>query len=148
MKLDIIDDIYVYFTNDIKCLEDGENVAEDKVAFFLKRVFLDMSEVYGIDLFGYYRVDVYIDKKIGAYVEITKIDDYMGYSKKIDTKVSLSVKSFYLKTADLSQIYAHRPIYFADGFYYVSTDDVDDVSELLEFCQIVYQDLDLEKILI
>ena len=143
MKLEIINGNYLYFTYDIDCLGDLDNINEDDVSIFLRNVFLDISEVYKIDLFGYFKVDIFLDEKIGAFVEITKIDDYISYGKKIDTKVNISVSNFYLKTKDLSKIFCYRPIYVLDDYYYISTASVDNISDLLEFCNIEYKDIDL-----
>lgn len=147
MKLERQDDDYIFFTNDIACLGDIDNIDEEKMGKFLKKVFVDISDIYKIDLFGYYRVDIYIDKKIGAYVEISKIDDFISYSKKIDTKVTVSVVNFYFKTKDLSKVYDYRPIYCCDDYYYVSTDVVDDIFGLLDFCSIEYKDINLKNVL-
>ncbi len=148
MSLELVDDNYVYFTYDIEELGDLEDVNEEKIAKFLKKIFLDINDIYAIELFGYYRVDIYLDKKIGAFVEIAKIDDFISYSKKIDTKVTVSINNFYLKTRDLSKIFLHRPIYKLNDYYYVSTKDVDNISSIIEFCTIEYKDLDLKRVLI
>lgn len=145
MNLEIADDNYIYFTSDISCLGDLSSVDEDVLGLFLKNVFLNLSDVYSIDLFGYYKVDIYVDEKIGAFVEISKIDDYISYNRKIDTKVTLSVDNFYLKTNDLSNIYKCKPIYCSDNDFYVSTKDVDNLFDLIEFCEVVYKDINLSS---
>ena len=145
VNLKIVDEKYIYFTSDINSLGELDSVNEEKVASFLKDIFVSLSEVYNIDLFGYYKVDIYVDGKIGAYVEILKIDDFVSYSKKIDTKVSLVVSSFYLKTSDLSKIFKYKPIYFSDDNYYVSTKDVDNLGELMDFCDIEYKNINLKE---
>jgi len=140
VSLELIDDDYLYFTYDIDCLGEMLSVSEEGISKFLKDVFINLSDIYSIDLFGYYKVDIYVDKKIGAYVEISKLDDFISYNKKIDTKVSLSINSFYLKTNDLSNIFKYRPIYYFNNNYYVSTNDVDNILEIIELCEIVYKD--------
>lgn len=138
MKFEVLDDKYLYFTCDIKLFDDLTSIDENKISLFLKEVFLSINEIYSVELFGYYKVDIYIDEKIGAFVEIEKLDDFVSYSKKIDTKVSILVRDFYLKTNDLSLIYKYKSIYKVDDYYYVSTKDVDDVLNLLDFCVIDY----------
>lgn len=146
MKLEVIDDDYLYFTYDIDCLGNLSCINEDNISIFLKNVFLNLSEIYSIELFGYYKVNIYVDEKIGAYVEISKLDDYLNYSKKIDTKVAMNINSFYLKTNDLSKIFKYRPIYYFDNNYYVSTKDVDNICDLIEFCEIEYKNMDFNKL--
>lgn len=145
VNLKIVDDKYIYFTSDTDKLGDLSCIDENNISIFLRDVFLNISNVYLIDLFGYYKVDIYIDDKIGAYVEIFKLDDYISYSKKIDTKVSLVCDNFYFKTNDLSQIFKYRPIYYLDDYYYVSTKDVDNIFELMDFCEIEYKNLGLNN---
>ena len=107
-----------------------------------------INEVFSLELFGYFKVDIFIDDKIGVFVEISKLDDYISYSKKIDTKVIINRNSFYFKTNDLSMIYQYEPIYKKDNYYYVSTKDVDNVLDLFDFCEIEYNVNDLELIFI
>lgn len=142
MKFQILDDKYLFFTCDIDILDDFNSLDENKISLFLKEVFLSINEIYSVELFGYYKVDIYIDSKIGAFVEIERIDDFVSYSKKIDTKVSISVCEFYLKTKDLSVIYNHKPIYFWNNYYYISTKSVDNVLELMDFCDVEYKNID------
>lgn len=135
MNLEIIDDKYVLFVNNY----NFSDYDEKELSSFLKDVFLLLSDVYSINLYGYFLVDIYIDKKVGIYVEISKIDSCISYSKKIDTKVSLIIDSFYLKTKDLSKIIGYRPIYCLDNYYFVSTEDVDNIFDIIEYCEIVYK---------
>lgn len=144
MNLEIKDDKYIYYTNDIMGLL---NLNESNISIFLKDIFLNISTIYKIDLFGYFKVDIYIDDKIGAFVEIEKIDEYLSYNKKIDTKVNVEYRDFYLKTNDLSIIYKYRPIYRKDNYYFISTKDVDNLLDILEFCELEYDICDLKPIL-
>ena len=134
MKLEVLDDKYLFFTNKIYIFDE-----EKDISMFLKDMFLMINEVYSLELFGYFKVDIFIDDKIGVFVEISKLDDYISYSKKIDTKVIINRNSFYFKTNDLSMIYQYEPIYKKDNYYYVSTKDVDNVLDLLDFCEIDYR---------
>lgn len=143
MKFEVLDDKYLFFTNKIYSFDE-----ESEISIFLKDMFLLINEVYSLELFGYFKVDIYIDEKIGIYVELVKIDDYISYSKKIDTKVVINRNSFYFKTNDLSMIYQYEPIYIKDNYYYVSTKDVDNVLDLFDFCEIEYNVNDLELIFI
>jgi len=140
MKFEILEDGYLFFTNKIYLLDDESNISS-----FLKEMFLSISDVYSIELYGYFKVDIYIDGKIGIFVEMKKMDDYISYGKKIDTKVAVFDRSFYLKTNDLSLIYRYRPIYYLNDNYYISTEDVDNIFELLDFCEIEYKNIDLNK---
>lgn len=134
MKLEVLDDKYLFFTNKIYIFDE-----EKDISMFLKDMFLMINEVYSLELFGYFKVDIFIDDKIGVFVEISKLDDYISYSKKIDTKVIINRNSFYFKTNDLSLIHQYEPIYVKDNYYYVSTKDVDNVLDLLDFCEIDYR---------
>ena len=134
MKFEVLDDKYLFFTNKIYIFDE-----EKDISVFLKDMFLIINEVYSLELFGYFKVDIFIDDKIGAFVEISKLDDYISYSKKIDTKVIINRNSFYFKTKDLSLIYQYENIYRKDNYYYVSTKDVENILDLLDFCEIDYR---------
>ena len=147
MSLEVLDDKYIFFTSDIDSLN---NFDEKDISVFLKEIFMIISDIYNIDLFGYFKVDIYIDKKIGSFLEIKKLDDYISYSKKIDTKITIYHNSFYFKTNDLSLFskYRDKNIRFLDGNYYISTMDVDNIFELLDFCEIEYKDIKLKPLFI
>jgi len=134
MKFEVLDDKYLFFTNKNYSLEE-----EGDISTFLKDMFLIINEIYSLELFGYFKVDIFIDEKIGVFVEISKLDDYISYGKKIDTKVIINRNNFYFKTNDLSLIYQYEPIYRKDNYYYVSTKDVDNVLDFLDFCEIDYR---------
>ena len=136
LNLDIVDDKYILFINNYSF----NKYDEEELSVFLKDVFLILSDVYSINVYGYFMVDIYIDEKIGIYVEISRIDNCITYSKKIDTKVNFVLDSFYLKTKDLSKIFSYSPIYYFNNNYYVSTKDVDNVFDIIEECEIVYRD--------
>ena len=59
MNFEIVDDKYIFFTNDVLYLSD---LNEEKISSFIKEIFVSMSEVYDIDLVGYYKVDIFIDE--------------------------------------------------------------------------------------
>lgn len=137
MRFEVLDDKYLFFTNKIYSFDE-----EKDISMFLKDMFLIINEVYSLELFGYFKVNIFIDVKIGVFVEISKLDDYNSYGKKIDTKVIINRNSFYFKTNDLSLIYKYEPIYRKDNYYYISTKDVDNILDLLDFCEIEYKDID------
>ena len=143
MKFEVWDDKYLFFTNKIYSFDE-----EKDISMFLKDMFLIINEAYSLELFGYFKVDIFIDDKIGVFVEISKLDDYIFYSKKIDTKVISNRNSFYFKTKDLSLLYQYENIYRKDNYYYVPTKDVENVLDLLDFCEIDYRVNDLELIFI
>ena len=144
MNLEIVDDKYIFFTNDVLYLSD---LNEEKISSFIKEIFVSMSEVYDIDLVGYYKVDIFIDEKIGSYIEICKIDEYISRNKKIDTKINIEYRNFYLKTKDLSVIYKNYPIYRNSNYYYISTKDVDNILDIIEDCELEYKNINLKPIL-
>ena len=143
MKLDVLEDGYLFFTNKIYSMD-----TEEDISLFLKDVFLSISDIYLIDLFGYFKLDIYIDDKIGVFVEIRKLSDCLSYSKKIDTKISIYKDHFYFKTCDLSYIYKYKKIYTDNKYYYISTKDVDNVLELFDFCDVEYRNFGLRPIFI
>lgn len=142
MNLDIRDNKYILFVN----FKDINSCKEEEIGKFLKDIFKLLSDIYSIDLFGYFKVDIYNDKKIGSYIEIEKLNDYGSYNKKIDTKVMISNDNFYLKIFDLSKIYNLRNIYTLNDEYYISTKDVDNILDIIEFSDVIYKDLDLSLV--
>lgn len=144
MNLEILDDKYIFFICDIIYFDD---LNEENISKYVKKIFIYLSEIYNIDLVGYYKLDIFMDEKVGSYIEIYKIDEYVSRNKKIDTKINIEYGNFYLKTNDLSKIYNHRPIYKFNNNYYVSTKDVDNVLELIEYCELDYRCNDLQVVL-
>lgn len=148
MKLDILDDCYIYFTNDLEIFSGFNDIAEEEIAEFVKSIFVNLNNIYNVVLFGYYNLDIVIDPKIGAFVEIKLLDNYISFNKRLDTKVNISVKNFYLETNDLWLINQYRPIYKLGDNYGVSTKDLkeQDIINLADFCTLFYKDDGLECI--
>lgn len=86
MTMDL--DSVVLFLSDMDfSLEENVDVLEDK----FRDIFLNLKNLYDIDVEGYYRIDIYRNKYYGIVVLIEKEDiDYFDYfDNQIDMRISI-----------------------------------------------------------
>ena len=70
---------------------------EDNLEKYLKKIFLKLKKYYGINIEGYYEVNIYIDNKYGIILKLKQHDfDYYNYSSnQVDMKIKLFYKKFW-----------------------------------------------------
>lgn len=142
MKLEEVDlNKYIIFLNyNLICSFNSEN--EDSIRDFLKKLFVKLMKIYKIKLGGYYQVDIYLDCKIGMFIELEQLDDYSNLSKSVDLKITIDKKSFYLKFKDLEMLDKYKKIYIKDDGVYIKSDEIknSDILKLIEFGKVIYKE--------
>jgi len=107
MKVNIIDDdnIIVFLNKfNIKNI-DFKN--RDNIEQNFRNIFLKLKHVYGLDIKGYYNINIYMDEYYGATLEIEHEDiEYFDYfDNKVDMRVNvISDCNFLYKTKDIFMI--------------------------------------------
>lgn len=135
-KIDIENESYDLYINEI-ILSKYDIKKKDDLEKILKKVFIFLKRNQKIMLKGFYEVDIYMNKKIGAYLEIYKIDNFY-YTKDIDLKVKIITNSkFYLKINDID-LFNKENILCYDDNYYIDIDLMNnDIINYIEFGEIV-----------
>ncbi len=141
MRLDYQDQDHfsVYLNNAYLKLEDYEN--KESIAKDMKRFVLKFSRRYHLDLHGFYRVVIYLNQKVGMFIEIEKIDTFELDMTSVDFKIVIYLRQpFYLKVADYDLLPKKGTSYYFEGSYYLNIDHIEEreLLSLLELGSIVY----------
>jgi len=116
--------------------EDINNIND-----YIKRIILTLKRKYKIDIFGFYRVDVYQNSKVGLIIDIIKKEDIDYFNDLLDLKENIKKNSpMYLKFNDYF-LNEKKDIQIIDNSFYISVDNITkkEMLEMIEFSEIVYQ---------
>lgn len=136
MKLTIIDDdrFIIYINNSYINLNNKEKLYD-----YLKKIMILLRKKYGIDIYGYYEIDIYRLKRIANILKFEKINDTL--KKTIDIKVVQHSNGILLKFEDYFLIKDYEYIY-KNNYYYVNPKSIreKDLINLIEFYEIELND--------
>ncbi len=114
---------------------------------FLKRIFLFIKKRFNILMSGLYYVDIYINKKAGAFIFINKDNSFIR-TKEIDMRIKIIYdNNFFYKTSEYEIIKNEKDIYYYNNHYYINIDCLSEITKYLEFGEIIYDNnLNIENI--
>lgn len=145
MKINFVDDKMVVYLS--KAFTEGFDINnEKKLEQYFKELFLKLKKRYGIELSGYYIIDVYCDELYGMILEIENTDiDYYNYFSQIDMKINVLKNSSFLYEMDyclLDFTLVSKGICYKnrDKIYLEIKEDIDEISlgKILERSKIIY----------
>lgn len=144
---EISDDIYKIFLNDLE-IKNVNASSQRSLECTIRKIILKLKSKYGIVLSGTYDVSIFINEKVGAYIEMEKLNTFLFKEKDIDLRIKIIFNSkFYFKTSDYDVIKYNNNIYFYNNEYYVDASSIDNFNDYLEFGSIIYdRNLNIEQI--
>lgn len=129
-------DSYKFFIN--KYFFKDINVDEkEQIVDFVKEVVLKKRKI--LNLRGFYKVIVYVNKKVGIFIDITKLED-SSYFNNLDLRVIVNSNSeVYFETEDYFLIEKAKEKYFYNNkFYALIDEEFDNILERVEFGRFIY----------
>ncbi len=142
MKIEkLTKDSYRFIINKEFCknvnLEDKEEIIN-----FIKEMLLKKKR--NLNLSGFYKVIVYVQRKIGLFLDVLKLED-SSYFNNVDLRVIVNLDSeIYFQTEDYFLINGAKEIRYYDGlFYCLVDDDFDKLWDKIEFGKFIFgEDMD------
>lgn len=128
--------IYLFHLKNEESLEEKQEIIK-----LVKETVLKANKMYHLNLKGFYKVRVYMNKKVGLVIEIINVDD-ISISNAIDLRVLVYFdQDFYIGVDNFDFLPAHKKVTFVDNKYYI---DVNTLSErelfsLLELGEVIYK---------
>lgn len=119
---------------------NNKDIDLDNLDMYMKELIIKLRRKYRKDIYGFYKVDVYVKDKIGMIIDFTLEEEIDFFKDLVDLKVVVHEDvDVFLKFSDYF-LFGDKKVYFFDGEYYVDIDDIsdEDFLEKLEFCKIVY----------
>ena len=107
---------------------------------YMKELIIKLRRKYRKDIYGFYKVDVYVKDKIGMIIDFTLEEEIDFFRDLVDLKVVVHEEAdVFLKFSDYF-LFDKKKVYFFEGEYYVDIDDLSDEEflEKLEFCKVIY----------
>lgn len=143
MKIESIsNDSYILFlSNDYIGTIDFDS--KEEIGLYLKKIIVLLKNRYDLVLRGFYEVNIYINEKIGMFVEIENIEDYDFVIEDVDLRIVVHFDSeVYFKTNNYDFISNYSKVRFLNENYYVHVGDVstNDIMKLVEFGEFIYGD--------
>jgi len=117
----------------------------DKLNREIKNIFIKLIKVYHLNLLGYFKVDIYENKKYGCILEIEKIFDDFNIDI-IDLKLVIHKSvDFYLCLDDYLFDYEIRNLQVIDNKYYININNLDNFLKYIEYGKIIYKNELMDK---
>lgn len=115
----IAKDNYKIFIN--KLIFNGDLKEKESIIDFVKEFILKKRKV--LNLRGFYKVLVYVNKNIGMFIDMVKLED-SSYFNNLDLRVIVNNDSeVYFETEDYFLIANGKDIRYLDGKFYLLVDE-------------------------
>ena len=119
---------------------NNKDIDLNNLDMYMKELIIKLRRKYRKDIYGFYKVDVYVKDKIGMIIDFNLEEEIDFFKDLVDLKVVVHEEAdVFLKFSDYF-LFDKKKVYFFEGEYYVDIDDVSDKEflESLEFCDTVY----------
>ena len=124
-----------------------KNEVIDDINDYMKKLILKLKKKYHLDIFGFYKVNIYKNNKIGMIIDLLKEDDIDFFTDLVDLKIKVYEDSnMYLRFNDYF-FREKKKVYVINNNYYMDIDKLSnkDFLSMIEFCSVIYGD-ELEKL--
>lgn len=136
MKIEVVskDNFSIFINN---CYIDLVNYEDrDKLVEVVKKIIKRLKN--RLNLRGFYKLKVFVNKNIGLFVDVIKIDD-LDYSNVLDLRVIVFLEDkIYFETDDYFLIEKAKRIRFYNDKFYCLADDIDNIYDFIEFGRFIY----------
>lgn len=146
MRVEIVnDDIIDIFINHYN-FKDTPIYGKEDILELIKEYLFIINKRYRLNLSGFYKVKSYYNKKVGLYLNITKIDDN-EFSSEADFRIILfQNEKFLFEVEDYDLIKDIKLKRYYNSMFYVDVDDIDNFDNLIDMGRIICGD-EIRKIL-
>ena len=148
VKIDIRDNNLIVFLNK-RNIRDVDFFNKSELERYFRDLFLDLKDIYDLDLSGSYDINVYIDDCYGVVLKIISIDDtYFDYCDVVDMNIVISKYRNFLYKSDRFIKNIDSIIYSYNGSFYYELNNIDflKLGLLVENSDIIYgEDVDFVK---
>lgn len=119
---------------------NNKDIDLDNLDMYMKELIIKLRRKYRKDIYGFYKVDVYVKDKIGMIIDFNLEEEIDFFRDLVDLKVVVHEDAdLFLKFSDYF-LFDNKKVYFFEEEYYVDINDVSDKEflEKLEFCDTIY----------
>lgn len=135
MKIERLDDKHYFIFLNIMYLNDIQINKEDiirVVSEFLKSIKNKLL------LNGFYKVKVYLEKRVGLFLDLIQIED-SDYYNYVDFRIVVYLdEKIYFRTKDYFLLPKNCSIYYFQDYFYCDVNDIDNILDVIEFGDFIY----------
>lgn len=115
----------IYISNRYFASLDWNN--KEEITKNVKKIVLKLNQIYHLQLSGFYKMSIYLNKKIGMMIEMHKLEDFGVEIKTIDLRITIYLNSeIWIMVKDWEWIKESTQIYYHEGYYYCNIEDFED----------------------
>lgn len=133
------DNSFVIYFFDVKEAYSEED--KPQIIKIVKDVVLRANQIYRLNLKGFYKVRVYLNKKIGFVIEIINVDD-ISLNHALDLRVLVYFdQDFYIEVDNFDFLPNQKKIVCVNNKYYINADSLskNEMISLLELGNVIYK---------
>lgn len=128
------------------CYQNLDISKKEVIADYAKELVLKLRHHFGISLYGFYEMKIYVADSIGMFIYLKRLDDEDDYFSSLDLKVMIFLhQKFYLKTPNFDFISTCPTILYSKGYYYIELSSIN-LFFYLELGEIVLECMEQERL--
>ena len=131
----------IYINNQYFASLDCNN--KEEITKNVKQLVIKLNQIYRLNLSGFYKMNLYLNKRIGMMIELYKLEDFGIEIKTIDLRITIYLNSeIWVMVKDWEIIKESAQIYYYDGYYYSDIANFKDekLLEITEWGNFIYGD--------
>ncbi len=141
IEKDIYNNYYIYMSN---LYFNFSNYDKKKIVEEIKKIINQLKNK--LNLKQFYKVKVYLNEKLGTFLDIIKLDD-LDYSDTLDLRIIvLYDEKIYFETDNFFILKNLKNIKFFNDKYYCLVDDILNINDVVDFGRFIYG-LELRNVL-
>ena len=138
--------LMIYINNQYFVSLDWNN--KEEITKNVKNLILKLNRIYHLELSGFYKMTIYLNKKVGMMIELSKLEDFGIEIKTIDLRITIYLNSeIWIAVKDWDMVKTSPIIYYHNGYYYsdIATFSKEKLMQITEWGNFIYGE-EIEKI--
>ena len=136
MKIEVFDDNLVNIFINSYYFNNIDFDSKDDIVFMVKDLIIKYKSK--LNLRGLYKVKVFVNKKIGFFINIIKLDDNL-YNDIVDLKVIVkNLDKIYFKTDNYYILPENSKIYFFNNSFYCDIKNIENIYDVVDFGDYIF----------
>lgn len=140
------DSYHIYINNKYFTFSNWND--KEEISKNVKELVFKLDQIYHLQLSGFYKMKIYLNKLLGMMIEMEKLEDFGIKIKTIDLKIVIYLNNdFLIRVNDIEMIKNCPEIYMLDDLYYGKIEGLSEkeILFLTEWGTFIYGD-ELERI--
>ncbi len=118
---------------------------KDDLLMIIRDIILKIDRRYHLNLSGFYKIKAYVNQKIGAFLNLIKIDDN-EFTNEVDFRIIIYKNEKFLLETEEYNLCKEATNRYYNGKFYIDIDEIDNCNKYLDMATIIYGD-DVKKIM-